>query len=320
MQISGGGTNSFTGTNKEVVVLSFQAIGSFGATSPLGLDTDCSRTYLTTLNFNDLCGSDVIFKNGDVRIVAAFDVDGYVNYYNQSRPGSPTRLDLTGASQRNAASDSSGYFVFSNVARGDHTLTPSKTNDHRGAHQRLRCVARDALLCILRIANVRSAHLCRCHKRRIGVGLRCGRYAPFLSLLQFKYCEYWRMEVLASVGESECKLLSKAGFQSLSPRRHHRRLGQHSNAVGQGEPEVGTLRLHRVVCSKGEVRVPLSVEALAEPIQMFAFSVQYDTGYVAFEALERRRATSAFEAVVNVAEPGQLHVAAAGLKPVRNAH
>jgi len=70
VQVSGGGSNSFTGSDKEVTVLEFDVIGSGGSSSPLAFDQGATKTYLSTVKLYDINGSDINFVSGSATVFA----------------------------------------------------------------------------------------------------------------------------------------------------------------------------------------------------------------------------------------------------------
>ncbi|MBC8180595.1 T9SS type A sorting domain-containing protein [candidate division KSB1 bacterium] len=65
LQISGGGSGSFTGQGKEVVNISFIVKASSGK-SVLIFDQTSNHTFLTTTSLSDIEGSNVTFEDGEV--------------------------------------------------------------------------------------------------------------------------------------------------------------------------------------------------------------------------------------------------------------
>ena len=65
LQISGGGGGSFTGQEKEVVIVSFIVKASSGK-SPLVFDQTSNHTFLTTTGLSDIAGSNITFNDGEV--------------------------------------------------------------------------------------------------------------------------------------------------------------------------------------------------------------------------------------------------------------
>ena len=65
LQLSGGGSASFTGQLKEVVNVSFIVKAASGK-SGLVFDQISNHTFLTTTSLNDIASSDITFKDGEV--------------------------------------------------------------------------------------------------------------------------------------------------------------------------------------------------------------------------------------------------------------
>lgn len=85
VQLSGGGANSFAGTDREVVILQFEVTGSEGDSSTLFFDTGINKTYLSTIDLEDLAGEEISFVNGSFRIPL---VSAYVLIVNIEPRGS----------------------------------------------------------------------------------------------------------------------------------------------------------------------------------------------------------------------------------------
>jgi len=68
VQISGGGSNAFSGNNQNIVILEFDVIGAEGSTSPLAFDQGTNKTYLSTLKLTDINGANLNFESGSVTI------------------------------------------------------------------------------------------------------------------------------------------------------------------------------------------------------------------------------------------------------------
>lgn len=85
VQISGGATNSFTGNNREVVVLNFEVIGSSNDSSPLVFDEGATRTYLSTVDFQDISGNDINFVNGSVSSIVPVELSSFNAYVEQGQ-------------------------------------------------------------------------------------------------------------------------------------------------------------------------------------------------------------------------------------------
>jgi len=66
VQVSGGGSNTFSGSDLEIVVLEFDLVGNYGDSSPLAFDEGVTKTYLSTVNLYDIAGSELEFINGSV--------------------------------------------------------------------------------------------------------------------------------------------------------------------------------------------------------------------------------------------------------------
>ncbi|MFQ5754312.1 MAG: cohesin domain-containing protein, partial [bacterium] len=64
LQISGGGTSTFSGTNQEVVILNFDVADGVGAQTPLIFDRVGDRTFLTTSNLANITGNEIEFVDG----------------------------------------------------------------------------------------------------------------------------------------------------------------------------------------------------------------------------------------------------------------
>ncbi len=125
VQVSGGGTNIFTGTNQQVVLLEFDAIAGSG-TSPIVFDKITNHTFLTTENLNDLAGALLTFNDGSCAVTPGFTVSGAIQYYANDNGVPNVTVNLDGYS---ASTDAPGSFVITGVAGGDYSLKPVHQGD-----------------------------------------------------------------------------------------------------------------------------------------------------------------------------------------------
>ena len=121
VQISGGGQNTFSGMNQEIVLLEFNAVAASG-TSPIVFDQAISHTFLTTENLNDLAGALLSFEDGSCAVTPGFNVSGAIQYYSNDNGVPNVNVNLDGYS---ASSDALGSFLISGVPGGDYSLEPS---------------------------------------------------------------------------------------------------------------------------------------------------------------------------------------------------
>ena len=133
VQISGGGSRTFTGVQQIVALLHFKSVGTKSEETEIYIDQDCSHTFLSTTAFKDLCGKDINFINGSVVLSRLSTISGRVTYSTTRRPVPNVRIDLTGAAQADDVTDNRGDYEFKNVSAGNYTLRPSKTGDLRNA-------------------------------------------------------------------------------------------------------------------------------------------------------------------------------------------
>jgi serine protease len=82
VQISGGGTNSFSGNEQEVALLQFKVVDGVGAQSPFIFDRKGDRTFLTTTNLVNIKEDEMEFIDGSgmVTPVELISFSGYVNH------------------------------------------------------------------------------------------------------------------------------------------------------------------------------------------------------------------------------------------------
>ena len=129
VQVSSG-TGSFSGTEQDVAILTFNVVGTTGQTSPLAFDKDPAHTSLTTTKLFDINNGNIVFQDGMFTVTTSFTVSGTVSYSGNSQPVSGVKIDLTetGGTQM-TNTNPSGYYVFTGLTGGAITLTPSKTGD-----------------------------------------------------------------------------------------------------------------------------------------------------------------------------------------------
>lgn len=68
IQISGGGTQTFSGIDKKVLILNFVVIGSVGDTTLLAFDKGVNKTFITTSGLQDINNGALIFNDGLFKI------------------------------------------------------------------------------------------------------------------------------------------------------------------------------------------------------------------------------------------------------------
>ena len=134
VQISGGGSASFSGTQQEIVLLTFRAVGSSGDETQIYIDKECTHTFLTTTSLKDLCGADLSFVSGSAIIKADASLEGRITYLSSTRPVKDVVVDLAGASgSKQDKTDSRGDYSFSKIQAGNYTLKALKSGDLRSS-------------------------------------------------------------------------------------------------------------------------------------------------------------------------------------------
>ena len=135
VQISGGGSNFFSGTQQKVVLLYFKAVGEAGKETAIIIDKVCTHSFLTTSTLKDLCASAIDFKNGSFKIESAkASLDGDVSYLSSTRPVKNAVVELlSGTTTLTETTDNNGLFSFNSVQAGTYALRASKNGDLRNA-------------------------------------------------------------------------------------------------------------------------------------------------------------------------------------------
>lgn len=77
VQVAGGGSESFSGSNLEIVILEFNLVGNFGESSPLAFDEAEDRTSLSTSDLDEIAGSDLEFINGGVNYALPVEMSSF---------------------------------------------------------------------------------------------------------------------------------------------------------------------------------------------------------------------------------------------------
>ncbi|NOZ62630.1 MAG: T9SS type A sorting domain-containing protein [Calditrichaeota bacterium] len=78
LQLSGGGTSTFSGQDKEVAVTTF-VVKSASGTTPLIFDPAANHTFLSTTTLTDISGGDINFINGSITSMSS-DVKNPENF------------------------------------------------------------------------------------------------------------------------------------------------------------------------------------------------------------------------------------------------
>ncbi len=319
VQISGGGTNYFTGENRTVVVLDFTAIGSVGDTTPLAFDTDCSHTFLTTNDFKDICGDQIPFSNGDATIITASGINGHVLYYTGSKPVKDATLILTGAVQTNQITDHNGFYQFSNIAPGNYTLVPSKNDDLLGAIK-----GSDALLLMRYLAfldTLSNDQIIAADVTQNGTitGSDVVGILRFLAFDTTNVGDTGNWHFIPQTVSLNVSTTITQDFKALVIGDIIGDWGEtiFTNQLAKFNTNEGTLILDQVSPANSElVQVPVLIQTNQKPIHTIIYSIAYDTSEVQLKTVVRETTLKDFSVVVNSKEPGKLHVAAVGVEPI----
>ncbi|MFQ5641293.1 MAG: cohesin domain-containing protein, partial [bacterium] len=319
VQISGGGTNSFSGNDKVVVLLDFNATGNVGDTTPLAIDTDCSHTFLTTTDFDDICGDQITVNNGEATIIPTSEISGHVLYYFDSSPVINSSLKLTGATQFTQITDANGFYQFSNIAPDNYTLTPSKNDDHRAAIK-----GSDALLLMRYLAfldTLSNEQLTAADVTQSGTitGSDVVALLRFLAFFTSNIAETGDWIFVPPSVSVNIPPSSTQDFQAflLGDITGDWGVTMATNQLAKLNKSEGTLILERVsVAGSPDVRVPVFLQSSHHSIHSLLFSIAFDTSQVHLKAVESNAVLKDYMIVVNDTEPGKLHIAAVGLQPI----
>ncbi len=319
-QISGAGTNSFVGQDKTVLFLNFTAVGNSGDTSPLASDRNCSRTFLTTTDLQDICGNQISFSDGDAMIIAALTIEGNVSYYSNAGPVENTVLTLRGASQSTQTTNANGHYLFSSVSPGNYTLTPSKNSDHRNAIR-----GSDALLIMRELAFLENLT----PDQRIAADVtQNGNLSPADVVAILRFLAFFTSNV-AQTGE--WRFSPATASLSLPPNATQDftafLLGDPtgdwsttSASLAESAPGDAIIRIgEATMVSEAILNAPVFFDSVAEPMRTLTFSIEYDATSVAFIGLTTAPPLRDYATAINDLETGKIHFATVGLSPVTKA-
>ncbi|MDZ7291409.1 MAG: T9SS type A sorting domain-containing protein [candidate division KSB1 bacterium] len=130
------GAATLLGENKNVLILTFVAVGEVGGNSPLAFDRRADHTVLSTIELVDLTGADLAFRDGDVTILPPLvNLTGKLLYRSLPAPVPGGIVTISGPVNSTATTDATGAYLFKTILQGSYTLRPSKSGDSRGAIQ-----------------------------------------------------------------------------------------------------------------------------------------------------------------------------------------
>lgn len=73
VQIYGGASNWFTGTNQDVAVLTFRITQQYCGVSPIRFSSVCARTQMVTFDLETLCNPQLLLADGNVETTCVSD-------------------------------------------------------------------------------------------------------------------------------------------------------------------------------------------------------------------------------------------------------
>jgi len=323
IQVSGGGSNNFTGPDQDVALIKFVVIDPVvGNSSPLAIDQDPTHTYLTTVHLNDLKGGDIIFNNGSLEVIdKRFDISGTVTYDGFSRPVSDVTLNLThGEGSGSMNSDGNGDYFFGDIITGDIELVPSKIGDLRDA-----ITGSDALFVLQYLAFLVSMN----EEQKFAADVtEDGNITGSDAQAILRYLAFYSDNIASTsqwsfnpanasftlqndaVVDFKAYLLGDAnldwgGSAALAKTGDSEKYSSASLAFG-----------NPVKANDHFVKIPVLIENSIQEVNTLIFSFEYDSDALTYKSTSLTSLSQDFMMVANGTQPGKIHIAMAGVKGI----
>jgi len=317
LQISGGGTSSFSGENQQILILTFDVVGSPGDSAGIYFDGGTNRTFLTTTNLYDIKDGDIDFNEGTFKIPETITISGYVFYDGTDKIVPNTEIDLDGMSS--ATTNNGGLYSFSEVAPGPHTLTPAKANDANDAIS-----GADALAVLQSLAFLITLS----DEQKIAADVTLDSHvtgADAMAIL--RYLAFFTSNI-AHTGQwyfsPEDTTFTANTNTSIDFKAYLKgdvNLSWSNSALlsknGRNESIFDLKFGAPVQPETAEISIPLILNTSDEKMNTLLFSMTYPASALKFKRVELAQNLRGFQNVTNSEKEGELHLAIAGAKGVR---
>ncbi len=335
VQLNGGGTNFFSGENQRVALLNFVVIDStIDHKSPLVLDIENQRSFLTTIHLYDIFGDEMNIYHGGI-LVRQYKWPLTVrDIYDLIDPPLPVSgVEVTVQTNEQTFVDTTneeGMCFFPEIPEGEIWLSQTKQGDLRGA-----ITGVDALLTLRYLAFIESldeGQIIAADVNRDSIvtgsdALAILRYLaffttdiaqtgqwgffaatpqpiplpyPFQEPIEIDFHSYLFGDVNLSWGEQ------LTGFALAKDRNNQ-----------QTSPEI-KLSQDYSTPQNDEITLPIAINPGKSEANTIIFTLNYDPSYISFSSVQKTDLSENFMMAVNGQEKGKVHIAMAGVSGIKN--
>ncbi len=315
VQVSGAGTNYFTGENVEVVLLTFHIVGINGDSTILAFDTDVAHTFLSTLNLNEITDGEIHFHNGSIKIPDFVDLTGIV-FYDNTIVNIPN-ADVVLNGETVTTTDQNGEYEILQINPGTYNLELIKTSDQQDAitgTDPLYILQALAFMHELTAEEMRAADV-------TGDGLITGsdaiailRYLAFFTI-GIGNSGHW--EFLPE--DTTINLINNQTIDFIAYLKGDANLSWGSsvtfvsNGIG-GDSENCAIKIGGYEIVEGrKIKIPIYLEANAAEVNSILFSFKFDPQKLEHIKTIFNHYLDDFQIIENSQLSGQLHLAMVGL-------
>jgi len=326
VQLNGGGTYNFSGTDQEVVILQFLVLSSvIGETSPLAFDQDGAHTYLSTSNLYDIVTDNINFNDGSCEVVQnKFDISGKVTYLASGVNVQDAILSLTTSEVSELdTTDSNGEYEFLDVPSGEGSLAALKDGDQQGAIS-----GSDALLVLQYLAflveltaDQQSAADVTADGNITGSDAQAIlRYLAFFSD-NIASTGQWRFDPLLEtfnlnadlVIDFEAYLLGDVNLGWAGSAALAKDAGK-TAAYSSMSANIEKVNAFNVE----HIEIPVVIDPAGQELNTLVMSLEYDPTCLKYVTTKTTERTRDFMLAANGLEEGKVHIAMAGVKGLRS--
>ncbi|NOZ62629.1 MAG: S8 family serine peptidase, partial [Calditrichaeota bacterium] len=331
VQLNGGGTNFFSGQNQQVALLSFVVIDStIDHGTPLILDTENGRSFLTTSHLHDIFGDEMsIFPGGIIvrQYKWPLTLRDILDLIDPARPVSGVKVTILVNDQTFVdTTDSEGFVYFSEIPAGDLVISQTKEGDLRSA-----ITGTDALLTLRYLAFMESLD----DGQMIAADVnRDSRVTGSDALAILRYLAFFSSDI-ASTGRWD--FIAATPLPIPYPFQAPTQLDYHSYLFGDANLSWG-LRLNSPALLKNangelpqiniggnmpdirnnEIVVPIAIQPMKSEANTIIFTLNFDPSYFVYQATQTTDLADGFMIAANGEEKGKVHIAMAGVSGINN--
>ena len=332
VQLNGGGTNFFSGQNREIVQLEFVIIDSTQDNfTPIVFEREANKTFLTTENLFDIVGNDLSIFDGFLRVRQAkwpLTIRDILDLIDPPRPVEGAVVEVSFADEfLRDTTNADGIVDFPEVPDGDILINISKTGDIRGAIS-----GADALLTLRYLAFMEQLD----EGQRIAADVNVDSAitgADALAIL--RYLAFFSTG-LAQTGGWHFVGATPQPIPLPYPLHEPTELTFHAYLLGDVNLDWGAEKFHNQSLPKSatkfdielhqkfggdqandEVVVPLFINPCGQDVNTAILTVKYDPACLEFQSASTTSLSEKFMMVANGEEKGVIHIAMAGVSGIK---